>query len=160
MLHVKKAHSFKGWHFFLSGIKWYTFPTTHCRSTCLSRQCGKVFSVICSVLSTLQYLTRIPVRSSSSILAVGVKQSTVATLKTGKGVWGGGEGCWFGGELWFPLYMKSYLICLWLKLTGQRIQWATNMSRYYHSLLAKKVGIALIWFSEEIKTHPSMSPTD
>lgn len=38
-------------------------------------------SMICSVLSSLQYLTSIPVRSSSSILVVGVKQSTVATLK-------------------------------------------------------------------------------
>lgn len=74
-------------------------------AACLSRQRGKVFSVICSVLSTLQYLPHVSVRSSSSILAVRGKQSTVATLETRERVWGG-EGCWFGGE-WFSLYMKT-----------------------------------------------------
>lgn len=54
---------------------------------------------------------------------------------------------------------NSNIICLWLKSTQQRIRWATQMSRYLHSLLAKKVGASLTWCSEEWKTHQSLSPT-
>lgn len=102
MLHVKKAHILKGWHFHRvpNGIQ---FSQHTVEAACLSRQCGKVFSVICSVLSTLQYLSYVAIRSSSSILRG--KQSTVATLETRERVWGR-EGCWFGGE-WFSLYMKT-----------------------------------------------------
>lgn len=77
----------------------------------------------------------------------------------------GGEGCWFGGELWFPLYMKTihYLSLAQMntiKKTRNKknlffaLMWAIYMSRH-----RQKVEIPLTWFSEEIQTHPRMSPT-
>lgn len=106
---------------FLSGTR----PQLTADPTYLCRQCSKVFSVICSVLSKLQYFTSVSVRSSSSILAVTWKQSTVA--RKSKRMWGR-EGCWFGGE-WFSLYMKTLHHLSLAEIKQQRIAtWASNVT--------------------------------
>lgn len=76
MLHVQKRFIFLGVGFL---TKWYSFTST--QPECLSRPCGNAFSVICGVLSTLQYLTHVLVGSSSEILPVKKKKhSTVANF--------------------------------------------------------------------------------
>lgn len=79
MLHVQKRFIFLGVGFL---TKWYSFTST--QPECPSRPCGNAFSVICGVLSTLQYLTHVLVGSSSEILPVKKtkkkKHSTVANF--------------------------------------------------------------------------------
>ena len=134
MLHVEKAHSLKG----LAYISHNTLlKHTSQQTVCCSSQCF--------VDTWVSYT------SKEQLLAVGVQQSTVATLKTGEGVWGG-EGCWFVGELWSPLYIKNIH-----HLSLAQINTTENTESNIHEPVSsqplgnKKVRIPLTWFSEEIK---------